>query len=247
MRIRLVNLKGAFGALRHAFSVSLFAATVLCVSLFAAYLFDSGVCYTAACAANEKRVIIIDAGHGGEDSGAIGIGEKYEKDLNLQIAFTLGAELEKRGFAVVYTRTEDKMLYLPEENIKGIRKLSDLKNRIKIAQAYPEALFISIHMNSYSSDKYSGLQAYYKPNDEESRILANYIQSGVVKDVQPDNNRVIKSGDGLYLLENCENTSVIVECGFMSNAEELQKLCEKEYQKQLSFSIACAIIEYMNR
>ena len=90
-------------------------------------------------------VIIIDAGHGGEDPGAIGINGIYEKDVNLDIALTIGEELKAKGYTVVYTRTEDKMLYLPEENIKGMRKISDLKNRCKITAEYDNCIFISIH------------------------------------------------------------------------------------------------------
>ena len=83
---------------------------------------------TAQASAETGRVIVIDAGHGGEDSGAIGVNGSYEKDINLQIATEIGEELKSRGYTVVYTRTEDKMLYLPEENIKGMRKISDLKS-----------------------------------------------------------------------------------------------------------------------
>ena len=97
---------------------------------------------------NETNLFIIDAGHGGEDSGAVGVDGILEKNLNLEIAYAVGSLLAERGYAVIYTRTEDKLLYTEEENIKGIRKISDLKNRCKIAAEYPNATFISIHMNS---------------------------------------------------------------------------------------------------
>lgn len=201
--------------------------------------------YVAA-SAQTGRVIIIDAGHGGEDSGAIGANGVYEKDLNLSIAMLIGEELKNKGYTVVYTRTEDKMLYLPEENIKGIRKISDLKNRCKLTEEYDECILISIHMNTYGSSKYSGLQVYYTDGNNESRALASRIQGTVRKELQPDNTRQIKSGKNLYLLENSKGTSVIVECGFLSNEAECEKLSQKEYQKQLSFSIVCGIIEYIN-
>ena len=138
------------------------------------------------------------------------------------------------------------MLYLPEENIKGIRKISDLKNRCKLTEEYDECILISIHMNTYGSSKYSGLQVYYTDGNNESRALASRIQGTVRKELQPDNTRQIKSGKNLYLLENSRGTSVIVECGFLSNEAECEKLSQKEYQKQLSFSIVCGIIEYIN-
>ena len=201
---------------------------------------------TKEASAPAERVIIIDAGHGGEDSGAIGADGTLEKDLNLQIAMTIGEELKTRGYSVVYTRTEDKMLYLPEENIKGMRKISDLKNRCKLTEQYEECILISVHMNSYGASKYSGLQVYYADANQESQLLARKIQAAVRRDVQNGNTRQVKSGNSLYLLENAKGTAVIVECGFLSNDEECKKLSEKEYQKQLSFSIICGIIEYIN-
>ena len=193
---------------------------------------------------NEKNLVIIDAGHGGEDPGAIGPGEVYEKNLNLEIGMTLGALLEERGFAVMYTRTEDKLLYSEAENIKGIRKISDLKNRCKIAAEYPDAIFVSIHMNSFGNSKYSGLQVYYSENNENSRILATKIQSSVRDSLQNDNDRVIKQGKNMYVMENITNPAVLIECGFLTNYEECKKLCEKEYQNRLSLAIVCGIIEY---
>ncbi len=196
---------------------------------------------------NERNTVIIDAGHGGEDPGAIGVNGEYEKDINLELAMVLGAALSEEGFAVIYTRTEDKMLYSPEENIKGMRKLSDLKNRCNIAAEYPEAIFISIHLNSYSQSKYSGFQAYYSEINEDARVLASEIQSSVKERVQSNNKRVIKSGSGLYLLDNVSNPAVLLECGFLTNAEECEKLSKKEYQKELSLAIVCGIIEYRNK
>ena len=138
-------------------------------------------------------------------------------------------------------------MYTEEENVKGIRKISDLKNRCKVASRYPGSLFISIHMNSFGSSKYSGLQVYYSENNKESKGIADSIQDRVAKDLQNNNNRTTKPGKNIYLLENISNTAVLIECGFMTNQEELKKLSEKEYQKQLSFSIVCGIIEYMEK
>jgi N-acetylmuramoyl-L-alanine amidase len=193
-----------------------------------------------------ERLIILDAGHGGEDPGTSTADGVLEKDLNLEITLLLGQMLMDKGYTVIYTRTEDKLLYAPEENIKGIRKISDLKNRCKIAKEYPEAIFISIHMNSFGSSKYSGLQVYYSTKTKDSEHLANLIQSSVKENLQLQNNRKIKPGNKIYVLENIENIGVLIECGFLSNADEAKKLSEKEYQKILCFSIICGIIEYMN-
>lgn len=194
-----------------------------------------------------EKIIIIDAGHGGEDSGAVGVNGALEKDINLQMALEIGKAFEEKDYIVVYTRTDDRLLYTEEQNIKGIRKINDLKNRCKFAEKYPESIFISIHMNSFGSAKYSGLQVYYSEKNEESRVLADCIQNKVVEDIQKDNNRVIKPGKDMYLLENIDNTAVLIECGFLTNKEECEKLSEKEYQKELSFSIVCAIIDYIEK
>ncbi len=195
---------------------------------------------------NGYRAVIIDAGHGGEDCGAIGNTGVYEKTLNLEISLQIGELLEKAGYTVIYTRTEDKMLYTPEENIKGIRKISDLKNRCKIAENNPEAIFVSIHMNSFGDARYSGLQVYYSDNNETSDILADKIQTSVKDGLQPENKRRIKAGRDIYLLEHIAIPAVLVECGFLTNRTECEKLSEKEYQKELCFSIVCGIIEYIN-
>ena len=218
--------------------------TVLLSTVLGAIL-DVYVEYLTASASAEPKLptVIIDAGHGGEDSGAVGVNGAMEKDLNLDIALLVGEELISRGYTVVYTRTEDKLLYKPEENIKGIRKISDLKNRCAIANSYENAIFVSIHMNSFGSAKYSGLQVYYSMGNGESYALAERIQSKVRDDLQPDNRRVIKEGKGIYVLENIKHPAVLVECGFLTNKEECENLSQKEYQKRLSFSIVCGIID----
>ena len=208
-------------------------------------IFDEELFLMASTDSNNEKIIIIDAGHGGEDCGAVGVNGVYEKDLNLAVATQVGELLSESGYAVVYTRTEDKLLYLPEENIKGLRKISDLKNRCKIAAEYPEAIFVSIYMNTFGDGRYSGLQVYFS-DDSESRELAAKIQDAVRSDLQKDNDRKIKKGEGIYVLENVNNSAVLIECGFLSNEKECEKLSEKEYQKQLSFSIVYGIIEYMN-
>ena len=190
--------------------------------------------------------IIIDAGHGGEDCGAIGVNGIYEKDLNLAISLEIGEELKRQGYRVIYTRTEDKLLYKDSENIKGIRKISDLKNRAAIADEHDSPIFVSVHMNSFGDSKYSGLQVYYGTYSSESMVLAQSIQDCVRANLQPDNDRKIKEGKNIYLLENITVPTVLIECGFLSNLEECKKLSEKEYQKQLSFLIVCGIIEYID-
>ena len=175
----------------------------------------------------KKYIIVLDAGHGGEDCGAVGKTGVYEKNLNLDITFQIGGLLKSNGYEVIYTRTNDSLLYTEEQNIKGIRKISDLKNRVKIAEQYPDAVFISIHMNSFGDSKYSGLQVYYGTKDSKSYDLAKSVQSTVRDMLQETNNRKVKRGDKIYLLENVSAVSVLIECGFLSNADECEKLSQK--------------------
>ena len=244
MQIKVINLR-RYNPFRY--KNTIIVALIVIASLifgFFAKIYRDDREYVEAI--SDEKIIIVDAGHGGEDAGATGINGVHEKDLNLQMALTLGEMLAEKGYTVVYTRTEDKMLYREDENIKGIRKISDLKNRCLVAKEYPNAIFLSIHMNSFGDEKYSGLQVYYSTSNDSSMILANSIQTSVKKELQPSNNRKIKEGKGIYLLENISNTAVLIECGFLSNLDEAEKLSQKEYQKILSFSIVCGIIEYMN-
>lgn len=227
---------------RNTALVSLIVLIALIFSFFAK-IYRSDI--TSEVSADE-RIFIIDAGHGGEDPGTSSKDGILEKDLNLQISIILGEMLTDNGYTVVYTRTDDKLLYNEDQNIKGLRKISDLKNRCNLAESYPDAVFLSIHMNSYGSSKYSGLQVYYGIKDPRSEILAECIQANVKREVQNENRRKIKKGNNIYLMENIGNVCVLIECGFLSNVDEAKKLSEKEYQKILCFSIFCGIIEYIS-
>lgn len=191
----------------------------------------------------ELPVIILDAGHGGSDGGACGINGVLEKDLNLAFAKQIGAALRSAGFAVVYTREDDRMLCAEEERARGLSKISDLKRRCEIASSYPGSLFVSVHMNSFGQSKYHGLQVFHAQG-APSFSLAQAIQTQVRATVQPDNTRQVKEGRDIYIMEHAPGTAVLVECGFLSNDRECARLCEQEYQRSLSTAIACGIVRY---
>ncbi len=189
--------------------------------------------------------VILDAGHGGEDGGAVGANGVLEKDLNLAVAIGIAERLRGAGVEVILTRTEDKLLYGEAGNIKGHRKENDLKNRLAIAAEHPDAIFVSIHMNTFSVPKYSGLQVYYA-GTEGSREVATHIQSAVRDRLQPENQRKVHAANSsIYLLDHAVGRAVLVECGFLSNPEECAKLSQKDYQSELCFSIFCGIMEYI--
>lgn len=193
----------------------------------------------------EMPTIIIDAGHGGEDGGAGGKNGIIEKDLNLEIAFLLRDMLRASGINVIMTRTEDVLLYDRNADYMGHKKSLDLRARLDIAKSVPNSIFISIHMNAFPSEKYSGLQVWYSRNNGESKLLAEIIQSTVKAKLQPENNRKIKAADSsIYLLDRAPWAAVLVECGFLSNENEAEKLSDPLYRQSLAFLLFSAITEY---
>lgn len=192
-------------------------------------------------------VIIIDAGHGGFDGGAVTKDGVPEKDINLSIALYLQEYLSVLGFNTVLTRDRDQSL--ESEGLDTIRskKTSDLHNRMKVMEDTDNSIFISIHQNIYTQEKYSGIQVFYSPKSvEESSALASSIQQTVVGTLQPDNTRQIKEcGTSVYLIYNAVKPAVLVECGFLSNFEEAEKLKTKNYQKKMAFCIAMGIQNYI--
>ena len=190
----------------------------------------------------DEIVIVLDAGHGGEDPGATDNG-LVEKDLNLDVTLRINSMLLNSGYKTVLTRREDVLLYRAGEESK--KKYYDLRNRAEIAEAYPNAVFVSIHMNKFPIDYCKGLQTFYTKNNSESEILAEAIQESV-RLLQTENKREIKdSEDTIYLLSYLKSPSVLVECGFISNAEEAQKLSDEKYRDLLAFNIYCGIAKYL--
>ena len=196
---------------------------------------------------DKRPVIVIDAGHGGEDGGTVGVNGVYEKDLNLKIALLLNDWLSSEGFETVLTRSEDILLYDKTSNYLGQKKVQDLANRRKITEEYENAVLVSIHMNAFPQAKYSGLQVYYSPHNPSSQVLANEIQNLTRELLQPENTRKIKSaGENIYLLDRLRCPAVLIECGFLSNPQECANLSKEDYQKKLAFSIYLSIVNYFN-
>lgn len=190
--------------------------------------------------------VIIDAGHGGEDGGTSSEKGVLEKDINLSVSKYLAQILECFGYNTIMTRESDEQI--GDITLPSIRqrKISDIRARLSLTQSYPDALFVSIHQNHYSSAKYWGAQVFYSPNSNFSKQLADAVQGSLVNMLQHDNKRMTKEvGSNIYLLYNCKNTAIMVECGFLSNTEEAERLNNIDYQQQLAFSVACGIINYL--
>lgn len=189
-----------------------------------------------------KPTVIIDAGHGGIDPGAVDNG-LVEKDLNLKVAEKLKAFLSIAGVDTLMTRSDDSLLGQGETVRK--HKTADLKERLNILNAAENCVFVSIHMNKFSSASARGLQAFYASASSDANVLAENIQE-FARLLDPSNKRQIKpDGKTIYILENTNKTAVLVECGFISNAEESRLLASDEYQNKLAFAIYCGIIKYL--
>lgn len=193
-----------------------------------------------------KQTVIIDAGHGGDDGGAIGIDGTVEKDINLDIALKLEKLLKFYGFDVIMTRTEDIMTCDDGLDSLRKRKVSDIHNRFDILEKNPDAVFISIHQNKFEDNSQHGTQVFYSGNNDESKLLAESIQNSIVSVLQPDNSRVVKkSGSGIYLLYHAKLPAVLVECGFISNPAEVKKLNDENYRMKIAILIADGLIKYL--
>lgn len=190
----------------------------------------------------EKKIIVIDVGHGGNDPGKISTDGIQEKDVNLEIAQYLKDYLIAQDYTVYLTRETDCGLY--EENASN-KKTSDLQNRIRFFSEKKATLVVSIHQNSFSDSIQHGAQTFYYSTSEQSKQLAECIQASLL-DMDNTNTRTEKASDSYYLLKNSSMPAVIVECGFLSNPEETSKLTDSNYQKQLAYHISLGICNYEN-
>lgn len=187
---------------------------------------------------SQKKTIIIDAGHGGEDGGAQSENGILEKHINLEISKYLNDFFSLFGYNTVMTRREDRLFYDNECDTVRKKKVSDIHNRMNIMEKNPDAIFLSIHQNHYDSESSWGTQVFFSDNNKKSEKIAESIQRTIVSDIQKDNKRMIKkSGKEIYLLHNTKNPAVMVECGFLSNREEAKKLNTADYQKLMAFEI----------
>ena len=195
-----------------------------------------------------NKTIILDAGHGGIDPGALTKDKNTaEKDVNLIIALKIRELLEASGALVILTREEDVSLY-EESGNKTIRQKynENLKNRKKIIQESNADMFVSIHLNAFEQSKYYGAQTFYPKGKEDSIGLSKYIQGELKRVVDKTNNREVKARDDIYLLKENEIPSVLIECGFLSNEKEAKLLVDKKYQEKLAWSIYVGIQKYFS-
>lgn len=222
--------------------------TIIIGYLFVYYATHSIEVYIPASTtlANNDVVIIIDAGHGGMDSGCSSINGFEEKNINLSILLKLRDMCEVMGYKVEVTRDTDISIH--DEGVTGLgnQKRSDMKNRLELFNKYDNAIALSIHQNQFTQSQYNGAQMFYSTTNALSESLARSMQSAFVTNLQPDNTREIKpTGKDLYLIFYAECPSVMIECGFLSNPEESLLLQEDEYQSKVAFTIFSGLNQFI--
>ena len=220
---------------------------ILIVSLFLAASYWGSAATTVIAQKiplERQHTVIIDAGHGGVDGGATSCTGKLESAFNLEIALRLNDLMHLLGIHTAMIRTTDISVYTQGQTIAA-KKVSDLKERVRIVNGTENALLVSIHQNTFSDGKYSGAQVFYGAKGE-GRQLAAQLQSALVQCVNPGSNRKSKPADGVFLMEHIEKTGVLIECGFLSNIQEEAKLRSAEYQKQLCCVIAATVSNFLD-
>jgi N-acetylmuramoyl-L-alanine amidase len=215
---------------------------VLLLGISMAQLGSRGVTVMSEAAPlGERQCVIIDAGHGGVDGGATSCTGVPESQINLEIALKLQDLCHLLGLDTKMIRTEDISVYTEGESIAS-KKVSDLKNRLRMINETQNAIVISIHQNYFTDGRYSGAQVFY-PRNETSQRLASQLQTGFAN---LDSNRSPKEAKGIYLLEHMKRPGVLVECGFLSNPREEALLRDQTYQKKLCCVIASCVSRFLN-
>ncbi|MCI9174300.1 MAG: N-acetylmuramoyl-L-alanine amidase [Lachnospiraceae bacterium] len=188
--------------------------------------------------------IVVDAGHGGDDPGKIGVNKEKEKDINLKIARKLQKLLEKEGVKVVMTRIGEGGLYQQSSNNK---KVEDMRKRCEIITEAKPVFTVSIHQNSYPEESVKGAQVFYYGQSQEGKKLAEALQKAMVAQLDPQNHRQAKANESYFLLKKTPSPTVIVECGFLSNSQEAALLATEEYQDKVAEAVKDGILEYLGR
>lgn len=221
-------------------------AVVGCVTVFLlliSCIISHNLSVATAMIEDQSAVIIIDAGHGGEDGGAIGVSGIKESTINLGVAHRLEQILSFCGFPTEMIRTSDQSIYTEGDTISE-KKISDLKNRVKTVNSFHRAILISIHQNHFSEEKYSGAQVFYADTDQ-SKQLAVITQNHLRRLLNPENKREAKQAQSVYLMKNISCTGILVECGFLSNRDEELLLQNQDYQTKIACTLTGALAQFI--
>ena len=215
----------------------------LCILGGTSLLGRNRVVSTIAPSPEEGRILILDAGHGGEDGGASSAGGSKESDINLNIVLKTEALMSFLGVRTRLTRSENRSIHSEGASTLHEKKVSDLKNRVEFVNNIPDAMLISVHQNHFTDPKYSGAQVFYNGGDV-SRQWGEGTQEVLRKVLNPDNNRAAKAiPENIYLFSHISCPAILVECGFLSNGEEASLLMTDVYQRKISLALAGAYLQ----
>lgn len=190
-----------------------------------------------------NNLVVIDAGHGADDGGKVGINGALEKDINLKIALRVEELLTSQGIQVIMTREDDWGMF---PTTGSNRKTRDMEKRVEFINKENPRLVVSIHQNSYTDERIYGAQTFYYTGSEEGRLAAEILQEQLITTLDPENRRQAKENASYYLLKHVNYPIVIAECGFLSNQKEAELLCNEEYQEKVAWAIHLGIIKYLN-
>ncbi len=195
----------------------------------------------------QTRRIVIDAGHGLPDGGAVGMNGTIESTLNIKIAKLVEKSLAKKGYTVIMTRTDESAVSDEGKNLAQ-RKRSDMYKRLETINSSDADMFVSIHMNKFTDSRYKGAQVIYSDNFTQSEQLAAFIQKRLCELQENTSKRThSKAPSGIFLLKNAKIPALIVECGFLSNYDEEKLLNTPQYHKQLCTAIVKGIEDYYKK
>lgn len=224
------------------------AAYILIISCFIAVTYGASLATTTVAQLiplERNATVIIDAGHGGVDGGATSCTGILESKFNLDISLKLEDLFHLLGYQTVMIRRTDISVYTSGDTIAA-KKVSDLRQRVKIVNEIENPVLVSIHQNTFSDSRYSGAQVFYAPKGE-GRELAQELQRVFADTINPGNNRTSKEAEGVYLMQHIDTTGILVECGFLSNPEEEAKLRSDSYQQKMCCVIAATVGQFLTK
>lgn len=223
-------------------------AYVLIISCFIAVTYGASLATSTVAhmiPMERDATVVIDAGHGGVDGGATSCTGVLESKINLDVSLRLNDLLHLLGINTMMIRNTDISVYTSGDTIAA-KKISDLRQRVRLVNEAKDALLVSIHQNTFSDSQYSGAQVFYS-NNEGSRELADLLQLNLKSTINRSSKRCSKKAEGVYLMQHIECTGVLIECGFLSNHEEEAKLRSEEYQKKLCIAIGTTVAEFLTK
>lgn len=226
---------------------SVFVVLLACLTMVTAFSKTQSRAAALSHDRSGQNTLILDAGHGGEDGGAVSASGAKESDINLGIVLKIDQLMGFWGVPTILTRADDRSIHDASAKTLREKKVSDLHNRVSLIEGTEHSMLVSIHQNSFPDPRYSGAQVFYGLSGQ-SREWGEFIQEVLRISLDPGNNRAAKPiPDSVYLMNHISCPAVLVECGFMSNGAEASLLVTASYQKKIAAALAGACIQYLNQ